>query len=122
MRILCMALLLPLIVTSPAFAEDGGWLLMRPVADGGELRTDEPIARWQQVGTFDSPQECMQEKLAMRELMYDRYEDADAMEAAAWTVVAAAIDASRCVPAKYVHGPHSPSRNRRRRRTGWPRI
>ena len=88
-----------------AEADVGAWLLMRPLADGGELRTDEPIARWQQVGTFDSPQECMHEKLAMRELLYDRYEDADAMEAAAWTVVAAAINASRCVPAEHVYGP-----------------
>ena len=47
----------------------------------------------------------MQEKLAMRELLYDRYEDADAMEAASWTVVAAAINASRCVPAGHVYGP-----------------
>ena len=88
-----------------AEADAGAWLLMRPLADGDGLRTDEPITHWQRVGTFDSPQECMQEKLAMRELLYDRYEDADTTEAAAWTVVAAAINASRCVPVGHVYGP-----------------
>jgi hypothetical protein len=86
---------------STANAEGVGWLLMRPHVEAGEIQTDEHISQWHQVAAFDTAQDCMQEKLSLEGLFFDRVEDA---ESAAWTMALAALEASRCVPAEYVCG------------------
>ena len=87
-----------------ANAGTAGWPLMRPPLGGEYVRTDEPISEWHQVAGFDTAKECMQEKVALDGLFFDRAEDT---ESAAWTIALAAVGASRCVPAEYVYGPRA---------------
>jgi len=88
-------------LTSTANAGTTGWLLMRPRFDGEHIVTDEPVSQWHQVAAFDTGKECMDEKLTLEGLFFDRAEDT---EATAWTMALAAVGASRYVPAEYVYG------------------
>ena len=72
------------------------------------LATDEPVSQWHQVAAFDTAKECMQEKLWLEGLFWDRAEDA---EGTAWSIALDAVGASRCVPAKYVSRPEARQRS-----------